>query len=58
MAQDEDKWAALRPNMMRSVMIGHDGGANAMVMYFTSEAAAREGERKEVPLEMRAQWMR
>jgi len=37
-----------------SVVIGHDGGAYTMVMYFTSEADAREGEGKEVPPEMRA----
>jgi hypothetical protein len=54
MAQDEDKWAALRPDMLGSVGIGHAGGAYTMVMYFTSEAAAREGERREVPLELRA----
>ena len=54
MAQDEDKWAALRPDMVGSVVIGHDGGAYTMVMYFTSEAEAREGERKEVPPELRA----
>ena len=54
MAQDEDKWAALRPDMVGSVVIGHDGGAYTMVMYFTSEADAREGEGKEVPPEMRA----
>ena len=54
MAQDEDKWAELRPDMVGSVVIGHDAGAYTMVMYFTSEAEAREGERKEVPPEMRA----
>ena len=54
MAQDEDKWAALRPDMVGSVAIGHDGGAYTMVMYFTSEADAREGERKEIPAELRA----
>jgi hypothetical protein len=36
------------------VSVGHDGGAYTMVMYFTSEAEAREGERKEVPAELRA----
>jgi hypothetical protein len=54
MGQDADKWRALRPDMIGSVGIGHDGGAYTMIMYFTSEAAAREGERKEVPLELRA----
>jgi hypothetical protein len=54
MDQDADKWAALRPDMVGSLSIGHDGGGYTMVMYFTSEAEAREGERKEVPLELRA----
>jgi len=54
MDQDADKWTALRPDMIGSVAIGHDGGAYTMIMYFTSEADAREGERKEVPLELRA----
>jgi hypothetical protein len=54
MAQDSDKWAAFRPDMVGSVAIGHDGGAYTMVMYFTSEADAREGERKEVPPELLA----
>lgn len=55
MAQDSDKWAALRPDVIGSVAIGHDEGAYTMVMYFTSEAEAREGERKEIPLELKAQ---
>ena len=55
MAQDSDKWAAFRPEMIGSVAVGHEGGAYTMVMYFTSEAEAREGERKEVPPELQAQ---
>jgi len=55
MAQDSDKWAAFRPEVIGSVAVGHDGGAYTMVMYFTSEADAREGERKEVPAELQAQ---
>jgi hypothetical protein len=47
MAEDSDKWAAFRPEMIASV--GHDGGAYTTVMYFTCEADAREGERTEVP---------
>jgi hypothetical protein len=54
MSQDEDKWAALRPDMVGSVVVGHDGGAYTMIMYFTSEAEAREGERKEIPPELQA----
>ena len=45
---------AFRPDLIGSVVALHDGGAYTMVFYFTSEAAAREGERKELPLELRA----
>jgi hypothetical protein len=55
MDQDADKWNALRPDVVGSVSIGHEGGAYTMVMYFTSEAEAREGERKEPPPELQAQ---
>ena len=55
MDQDADKWNAFRPDVVGSVTIGHDGGAYTMVMYFTSEAEAREGERKEPPPELQAQ---
>jgi hypothetical protein len=54
MTQDSDKWAAFRPDVIGSVAIGHEGGAYTMVMYFTSEAEAREGERKEIPAELQA----
>ena len=47
-------WAAFRPDVLGSTEIQHDGGVYTMVLYFTSEAEAREGERKEVPLELRA----
>jgi len=55
MAQDADKWAEFRPDVIGSVAIGHGEGAYTMVMYFTSEAEAREGERKELPTELAAQ---
>lgn len=55
MAQDADKWAEFRPDVIGSVTIGHDDGAYTMVIYFTSEAEAREGERKELPSELQAQ---
>jgi hypothetical protein len=54
MAQDPEMWATYRPDVLGSVEILHDGGAYTMVLYFTSEAEAREGERKEMPLELRA----
>jgi hypothetical protein len=49
MAQDPDTWAEFRPDILGSVEISHEDGAYTMVMYFSSEAEAREGERKEVP---------
>jgi hypothetical protein len=55
MDQDADKWNAFRPDMLGSVAIGHEDGGYTMVMYFTSEAEAREGERKEIPPELQAQ---
>ena len=53
MAQDPDKWAAFRPDIVGSVAVGHSGGDYTVVLYFTSEAEAREGERKEPPPEMK-----
>jgi hypothetical protein len=52
MVQDPDVWAAFRPDVLGSVVALHDGGAYTMVLYFTSEADARAGEGKEVPLEL------
>src|SRR5215213_5936397 len=43
--------AAFRPDMLGSLMIGHEEGDWTQVLYFTSEADAREGERKEPPHE-------
>jgi hypothetical protein len=37
------------------VAVGHEDGAYTMAMYFTSEEAAREGERKEPPPQLKAQ---
>jgi hypothetical protein len=55
MDQDSDTWADFRPDVIGSVAIGHEDGGYTMVMYFTSEAEAREGERKEPPPELQAQ---
>ena len=46
-----DVMAAYRPDVLGSVMIGHQDGAWTQVVYFTSEADAREGERKAAPAE-------
>ena len=56
MRQDSSAaWAAYRPEILGSVAVGHEGGASTMAVYFTSEAAAREGERKQPPPELQAQ---
>ena len=55
MAQNPEDWAAFRPDVIGRVVAGHEGGAYTMAMYFTSEEAAREGERKELPPQLRAQ---
>ena len=49
-----DDMAAFRPDVLGSVSIGHDDGEWTQVIYFTSEAEAREGERNEPPPEMQA----
>lgn len=54
MNADSDKWAAFRPDIIGTVSIGHPDGGYTMVIYFTSEEEAREGERKEIPAELHA----
>ncbi len=49
-----EEMADLRPEILGSVMINHEPDRWAQVIYFTSEAEAREGERKEVPPEVQA----
>ena len=49
-----DAMAAYRPDVLGSVAIGHDDGEWTQVIYFTSEADARDGEAKETPPEMQA----
>jgi hypothetical protein len=55
MSQDSDKWAEHRPDVLGSIIAGHEGGAYTMAIYFTSEEAAREGEKKEIPPELAKQ---
>jgi len=55
MAENPDDWAAFRPDVIGSVAVGQEGGAYTMAMYFTSEEAAREGERKEPPPSLKTQ---
>jgi hypothetical protein len=55
MSQDATDWAAFRPDIVGSIVAVHEGGAYTMAIYFTSEEAAREGEGKEPPAELKAQ---
>jgi hypothetical protein len=52
MANDPTDWESFRPEILGTMSIGHDGDGWTMAIYFTSEAAAREGEQKEPPPEM------
>jgi hypothetical protein len=47
----QDAMADFRPDILGTVMISHENGRWTQVIYFTSEAEAREGERKEPPPE-------
>jgi hypothetical protein len=55
MSSDSADWASFRPDILGSVNIDHGDGGWTTVIYFTSEAEAREGERKEPPPELQAQ---
>jgi hypothetical protein len=46
--------ADVRPDILGNVMINHEPDRWTQVIYFTSEAEAREGERTEAPPEMQA----
>jgi len=43
---------ALRPEVVGTVVVAHDEGKLTMAVYFTDEASAREGERREVPADL------
>jgi hypothetical protein len=51
MASDPTDWRSFRPEILGTLNAAHDGDAWTMAIYFTSEEAAREGERKEPPPE-------
>jgi hypothetical protein len=54
MSQDNDKWAAFRPEILAFLNIEHADSVFTSAIYFTTEADAREGERKVPPQELRA----
>jgi len=45
---------ALRPDIVGTVSVGHENGKWTMINYFSSEAEAREGEKKPMPQELSA----
>ena len=51
MADDSVDWQAFRPDILGNVSVDHGDGSWTSALYFTSEEAAREGERKEPPAE-------
>jgi hypothetical protein len=55
MSDNPEAWAAFRPDILGTLGAGHDDGRYTAVLYFTSEAEAREGERKETPTELQGQ---
>jgi hypothetical protein len=55
MTQDSGEWSKFRPEVLGSVAAQYDDGAYTMAMYFTSEAEARAGEKKEPPPKLKAQ---
>lgn len=54
MGEDSSDWAQFRPDVIGTFVVAHDDGAYTMAAYFTSEAEAREGERKEPPPALKA----
>jgi len=53
MRDDSPQWAEWRPDIIGSLGVGHEKGRYTLALYFTSEAEAREGERKEAPAELK-----
>lgn len=52
MAGSNVDWPSVRPDILGSLTVEHPDGEWTMVNYFTSEAEARAGERKEMPPEV------
>ncbi len=55
MRQHPERRAALRPDVIGSMAVDHGSGDYTMAIYFTSEEAARAGERKPMPPEIQEQ---
>jgi hypothetical protein len=55
LAQNAGERSAFRLDVIGTVTVGHEGGAYTLAIYFTSEQAAREGERKQPPPQLKAE---
>jgi hypothetical protein len=55
MSAHSDERAKARPDVLGMLAVSHAGGAYTVVIYFTSEAEAREGEKREMPAELQEQ---
>lgn len=53
--QDSEELRAFRPDILGSLAVAHEGNLWTMAIWFTSEAEAREGEKKEPTPEVAAQ---
>lgn len=51
---DQSAWQEFRPDILGTLSVGHPDNEWTMAIYFTSEEAAREGEQKEPPAELKA----
>jgi hypothetical protein len=49
MTQDSEEWAKFRPDVLASLAAQFDDGSYTVATYFTSEAEARKGEKKQPP---------
>jgi hypothetical protein len=54
MDNDDVDWPSFRPDILGTLYADHEEDAWTMVIYFTSEAEAREGEQKEATAELQA----
>ncbi len=52
MSDDSIDMSAARPDVLGTLMCGHDGGRWSMTIWFTSEAEARVAEKEEGPPEL------
>ncbi len=55
MGSHSEEWQEFRPDVLGSVAVSYPDGRWAMAMYFTTEAEARVGEKKDPPPALKAE---